>query len=97
MRRPVVFQAARWRGAEREKGEGGPTGIIVCRRRRREEGEPGTTVGCVGQPATAPGGRQRGAADNGHRSSGAGGGVATRTGKGAGVGDAVRRLTCGPE
>jgi hypothetical protein len=49
VRRPAAFQAARWRGAEREKGEG------ACGRGRVEKGEEG-------RGGQWRGGRQHGAA-----------------------------------
>jgi hypothetical protein len=76
-RQPTTFQATRWRGAEREKGEAGPCGHSHV----EEEGRGG---------GLWRGGRQRGAADNGPWPSGAGDSVATRTGKGAGASDTVR-------
>jgi hypothetical protein len=65
-RQPTAFQAAWWRGAEREKGEGGPTCATTWRGRTREEG-----AWCCG--------RQRRAASNGPRSSGVGDSVAVQT------------------
>jgi hypothetical protein len=48
---PVALQAARWRGAEREKGRGA---YGRSHMEEEEEGGHGVAVGIVGLPAMAP-------------------------------------------